>query len=172
MKKDFVAPVLVLTLICLFITAILAVTNSATAPKIEADKLARANTMLLEIIPEAESFEPVTANALPASVTQAYKSTNNVGLVFIVTADGYGGQMKIICGISPEGQIISCKTMEHNETQGIGTRVTDEGFTETLAGKDASLEGVSAVSGATISSKAYLGALADAFDAFEAVKGA
>jgi electron transport complex protein RnfG len=172
MKKDFLAPILALTLICLVITAALAATNSVTAPKIATDKEIRQAAMLAEIIPEAESFELVEGEALPASVTQVYETSNNVGYIFTVTAKGYGGEMQILCGISPEGKIIACKTLEDSETQGIGTRVTQGDFTETLVGKDASLEGVSAVSGATISSKAYLGAIANAFAAFEIVKGA
>jgi electron transport complex protein RnfG len=171
MKKDFLAPILVLTLICLVITAAMAATNSVTAPKIASDKQTRQAAMLAEIIPEAESFEQLELEALPASVTQVYETTNNVGYIFTVTATGYGGQMQILCGISPDGKILACKTMEDSETQGIGTRVTQGDFAETLIGKDAQLDGVSAVSGATISSKAYLGAVADAFAAFEIVKG-
>lgn len=170
MKKDFVAPILVLTLICLVITGVLAVTNYFTAPKIEADKAERADTMRTEIIPEAEGFAALSLDGLPKSITEAYETTNGVGFVFTVTVSGYGGEMKIICGISPEGKIISCKTMEHSETKGMGTRVTDGSFTDTLSGKDSALEGVSALTGATISSKAYLGAIADAFAAFEIVK--
>lgn len=40
--KDFVKPVLVLTLICLFISAALAFTNQKTAPIIEEAELAKA----------------------------------------------------------------------------------------------------------------------------------
>jgi electron transport complex protein RnfG len=166
MKKDFLAPILVLTLICLITTTALAFTNSVTEPKIEADKLERANAMRTEIIPQAEDFEALSLDGMPESVLEAYSTTNDVGYIFTVLTSGYGGDMKIICGLSQEGAIISCKTMEHSETKGIGTRVTDDGgFIEALAGKS-SLEGVSAVSGATISSNAYMSAIADVFAAF------
>lgn len=170
MKKDFAAPVLVLTAICLLVTAVLAFTNFLTAPKIAADRQARANEMLKEVLPEADGFSELPLEGLPSSIMQANEATNGAGFVFTVVATGYGGEIKIMCGLSGEGEIVLCKTMEHSETQGIGSKVADESFTSGLTGLSDSTDGISAVSGATITSKAYLGAIADVFEAFESVK--
>ena len=62
-------------------------------------------------------------------------------------------------------------TLKHSETKGMGSKTTEEPFRSQFTGKDSSLEGVQAVSGATISSKAYLGAIGDAFTAWEIAKG-
>ena len=56
-KNDFVMPILVLSLICLVITALLALTNSATEPVITQAALERAEAARTEIIPEADGFE-------------------------------------------------------------------------------------------------------------------
>lgn len=51
MKKDIVAPIVVLTGICIFIAAILGLTNSVTFPIIEAAAAERAEAARLETIP-------------------------------------------------------------------------------------------------------------------------
>ena len=46
-------------------------------------------------------------SGLPETVTEVYKSTNDVGYVFMLTCDGYGGKdtMNLICGIDNDGFI-------------------------------------------------------------------
>ena len=172
MKKDFVMPILILTLICLISAAVLAATNSLTEPVITTAKEERSAAARFEIIPEAVEFISIELTGMPKSVTEAYSSSNSVGYIFMVTALGYGGDIKIMCGISEEGNLIACKTLEHSETKGIGTRIVEEGaFSDNLPGKDSSLNGVSAVTGATISSNAYITGIKDAFKAYDIVKG-
>ena len=168
-KKDFVMPIVVLTVICLVITAALAITNSFTEPVIAAAAAQRAEAARIEIIPEAEGFEAVEAAGLPGTVSEVYRTTNDCGYIFMLTTIGYGGEMELICGIDNEGRIISVKTLKHGETKGMGSKTTEEPFRSQFVGKDASLEGVDAITGATISSKAYLGAVQDAFEAFEMI---
>jgi len=171
MKKEFVLPILVLTLICLFISAALAITNNFTGPVIAKAAADRAEAARSEVIPEADSFELLQVEGLPQTVREVYKTTNNAGYVFMLTVSGYGGDINIICGIAPDGTIISAKTLAHTETKGMGSKITEEPFAGQFPGKDASLEGVDAISGATISSRAYINAVKDAFAAYEIVKG-
>ena len=63
-KKDFVMPIAVLTIICLVITALLALTNSATEPVIRQSALERAEAARAEIIPDADGFELIEAESL------------------------------------------------------------------------------------------------------------
>ena len=171
MKKDFIAPIVVLTLICLVISAALAITNSFTEPVITAAAVERSAQARLEIIPDAEGFEELPLEGMPASVRGAFKTTNNVGYIFILASGGYGGDIEIMCGISMDGSIIKTKVLQHNETKGLGARVAEPAFGSQFDGKDSALEGVSAISGASISSKAYLGEIRDAFEAFAIVSG-
>ena len=170
-KKDFVMPIAVLTIICLVITALLALTNSATEPVIRQSALERAEAARAEIIPDADGFELIEAESLPSTVKEVYKATNDTGYVFMLTTMGYGGEMDLILGMDNEGKIIDVKTLKHSETKGMGSKTAEEPFRSQFPGKDEMLEGVSAISGATISSKAYLGAVADAFEAFGIVTG-
>ena len=54
----------------------------------------------------------------------------------------------------------------------LGGQTANESYTGQYAGQDASLSGVSAISGATITSTAYRGCVETAFEAFELVKEA
>ncbi len=172
MKKDFVKPILSLMLICLVMSAALAFTNSATAPVIEKNAQERAAAARKEIIPEADDFVLIDSVKTPETVDEIYVSTNGVGYIFTVTETGYGGDVKIMCGIGEDGRIIATKVLKHSETKGIGSKVTETPFSEQFVGKDKNLEDVSAITGATRSSSAYIRAVEVAFEAFRAVKEA
>ena len=80
-----------------------------------------------------------------------------------------------MCGIKSDGSIESTKTLNHSETSGIGSKVVDNGsdYRKQYEGKTADkLDEVDAVTGATISSKAYKKAITAAFDAFATIKEA
>ena len=167
MKHDFISPILVLTLICLVISGALAFTNNVTAPIIADAAAIRETAARFEVIPDAGDFEPVYAPGFPSSIKEAYKATSGAGYTFTVNTSGYGGDLTIICSIDLEGKIIGSKVIEHSETKGLGSKITEAPFSSQFNGINSSLEGVSAISGATISSTAYTGAIRDAFSAFE-----
>ena len=172
---DFGAPIIVLVLICAIMSGLLALTNSITDPiikKAEAD----ANTAArLEVMPDAADFEEITVDGLPDSVVGVFKSTNDVGYVFSITAQGYGGKntLKMAVGIGMDGKITGVKVLDHKETVGLGSKIaTDANFYGQFPGLDAAgAANADTISGATFSSRYYKAAIADAFTAFEQVKG-
>ena len=170
--KDFVKPILVLTIICLVISAALAFTNEKTAPIIAEAERAAAEAARQEVLPEADAFTLLELDGLPSTVTEVYKAENGAGFVLMLTAKGYGGDMKLICGIDTDGKITACNTLSQSETKGLGTKTTLPEFREQFIGKDAALDDVETISGATISSKAYVNAIKDAFTAYEIAKEA
>ena len=172
MKKDFVMPILVLALICLAISAALAFTDSITRPIIKSAADERANEAKYQIIPDATGFELLELAGLPDSVTEVHKSTNDVGYIFMITAPGgYGGSIEMICGIDPDGKIISAATLAHSETKGLGTKIDEPDYANQYIGQDSALSGISAIAGATISSNAYYDGIKSAFAAFEIARG-
>lgn len=172
MKKDFVLPIVVLFSICLVVAAALALTDTVTAPLIAAAQEKAAEAARMEVLPEADSFVRVELEELPEGVTDVYRAQNGVGFVFMLSAKGYGGTMKLICGIDNAGSIVACKTLSHAETQGLGSKTADKPFREQFIGQNRELDGVSAISGATVSSKAYIDAIEKAFIALDLVKEA
>jgi electron transport complex protein RnfG len=108
-------------------------------------------------------------------VTEAYKANNDAGYVFTLSTKGYGGEIRLICGINSDGTINAVKTLLHSETSGIGSKVVDNasGYSENYCGKTAdNYSEVDAVTGATISSKAYKKAIGTAFEAYDIAKEA
>ena len=170
--SDFVLPIGVLLLICVVASALLAYTNSVTAPIIAASEEEAARQARIAVLPEADGFEEIQVDGLPETVTGVYEATNGVGYVFMLTADGYGGRdtLSITCGIDSEGKITDTQVLSHEESVGLGSKITGDDFRSQFVGKDASLEGVDIISGATFSSNYYINAIRDAFTAYDLVK--
>ncbi len=166
--KDIVKPILVLTCICLIVTALLAYINMITSPIIAEAEQKEAQQAMAEVLSEADSFIQVDTDGAPERVSEIYRAQNGAGYVFMLTTKGYGGDMKIICGIKSDGMIEACKTLSHSETSGLGSKTAEDPYKSQYCGKTAdTLSEVDAISGATISSNAYMNAVKDAMTAFE-----
>ena len=174
MKRTYVMPLLVLTLICVVAAAALALMETATRPLITAAALEREVAMMSEIIPDAEEFEVVDLSGLqsvPQSIRQAFRATNDVGYILIAEVRGFSGVITIICGIDLNGQIIRVAPLSHTETQGIGTIIETDAFLTPFMGNDSALEGIDTVTGATITTRAFIESVGDIFIAFVEIRG-
>lgn len=176
MKKSFneiIKPVLVLVCICLVVTALLAYINSVTSPIIAKAEQEKTEQAMSEVLADADGFEKLEFENLPERVTEVYSATNGSGYVFMLTTKGYGGDMKLICGMKSDGTIEQCKTLSHAETSGLGSKTAEDPYRNQYSGKNAdTLSEVDAITGATISSTAYKNAIEDAFKAYDMVKEA
>ncbi len=172
-KNGMIKPVVVLTLICLVLSAVLVETNSVTAPIIEASELAAAEAARAEVLPEADSFTEVEGT-YGEKVVGVYKADNDAGYVVQILEDGYGGKktLSVMVGIDNDGLIVATKVLANSETPGLGSRVAEDEFRSQFAGKDSSLDGIITISGATISSNHFIDAVNDAFEALEIAKEA
>lgn len=171
--KEIIKPILVLTCICLVVSALLAYINTITAPIISEAEQEAARKAMTEVLSEGDSFEQVKADNLPKRVTEVYKAQNGEGYVFMLVTKGYGGNMNLICGIKSDGIIEACQTLSHSETSGLGSKTAEDPYKSQYSGKTAdTLNEVDSISGATISSTAYMNAIKDACAAFDIVKEA
>ncbi len=175
---DFVAPIGVLFLICVVMTFLLALTNSATAPIIAQAEAEAAEAARAEVMPEADSFSPVEATGLPDTVTEVYRADNGAGYVFSITTTGYGGKntLKMTVGIGSDGTITGTKILSHAETVGLGAKIENDDYQGQYPGKDeeyvSDLANIDTISGATRSSNFFRLGLVDAFAAYDIVKEA
>ena len=106
----------------------------------------------------AAPAQPPAAAAQPAAPMQ--RTAN-------ASAIGYGGPVLVRLTLDEAGAIAALDIggARFQETQGIGSKVTDPGFAETFIGKKPPLslnEDVDAVAGASVSSKAVVDAVNDA----------
>ena len=82
-----------------------------------------------------------------------------LGYCYIVTANGFGGEMELMVGLHPNNTIAGVEVIDHSETSGIGTNVLNATYLTRYKGKSGTLvlgTDIDAHSGATISSKAVL----------------
>lgn len=166
---------MILGVICLAATLVLAVTYEMTKPKIEAQMKAEESEALKKIMPSAGSFEAKTAGEI--EYFEALKDGTLIGYCLKVTGTGYGGYIRMIVGIDPGGIIKGVRVLEHQETPGLGSGISDlrpgeseSRFLRQLKGKQARTvavkRDVDAVTGATISSKAVTDAINKAVGEF------
>ena len=165
MIKDYVFPVLVLSLICLIMTADLALVNNAAYPVIQEAAAARQFEAMQNIIPAADDFAAIDLTGLPDAVAAAYRALNGEGYIFVVRVRGFGGEMRIMSGLTASGDFIASTVLAHSETVSFANRVF--GYRDAYGARGQSLLYVDAISGATLTFRAYQQALKEIFNAFE-----
>ena len=170
--KDFVIPVVVLTVICVIVSEALVFTYQATKPIIDEAKNAEANAARAVVLPGASGFEEVELSAQIEGAVDAYKETSGKGYVVTASAQGYGGPVNLMVGFDANGTITGVKMLEHQETPGFGAKLAEDSYGAGYVGKTASdYTEVDGISGASITSKAYKKALGTAFELYSAASG-
>ncbi len=158
------------------------VTEAPIAAAVEANKTAA----LAEVLPafDQTTEAETTLDEIPVVVNTATKAGEIVGYaVETATKQGFSGEFRLMVGFTPDGKVYRVKVLQHAETPGLGSKMADEGnvlFTS-FAGKNPSemnltvrKDGgdVDALTAATITSRAYIDAIARAFNAMNTQTGA
>ncbi|MBQ7218340.1 MAG: RnfABCDGE type electron transport complex subunit G [Ruminococcus sp.] len=162
--KAILIPTISLFLICLVVTAALALTNNVTAEKIAENEAQSKQESMFSVLPEADHFEQVF-EGIDDMYIGVDKNGNEVGYAISTATQGYGGQVKVMTGIK-DNKIIGVDVFYNDdETPGLGKNTSNESFRdqykELLSDGSISVskdggEGqtVDAVTSATISSRA------------------
>ena len=164
--KDFIAPILALSLICLAMAGTLALINHVTEPIIAEAAADRALETMRELIPEADDFIRMEDNLL-SRIHAIYSTPNNVGFIIVVNVRGFGGEMRVMNGIGYDGTFLGSYVLSHNETISFANRVF--GIRDEYESRGESLLDVDAISGATVTFRAYQNALNYALSAFDII---
>ena len=172
MKKNNILPMLmpaiVLTSISVIIAGILAVTNNFTAPVIAKNSEKATNDALSVVVPSASEFKIVEKAEESTNENDIYIAYSNdgkeAGYAVSVSPLGFGGNIDIIVGFSLDKTITGVEIVNSSETPGLGSKASDKEFKEQFLDKKPPLNVVknekpgentiSAISGATITSKA------------------
>ncbi len=185
--KEILIPTVSLFVICLCVTALLAVTNAVTKDAIAYQQERSAAESRQAVCPDAVDFEKVEYDVQGVECYKALDESGNlIGYAISSASRGYGGDVKVMTGINAEdGSVIAINVYDNSgETPGLGVNTSGEKFTSQFAGlssgtgvtvdKDAGKNpdsvAVDSVTGATISSRAVVDAVNQAFDAYNAVK--
>lgn len=148
---------LILGLICFLAAGLLAGVNFLTTPRIIAQESLEQESGFKELLPEGIFFEPATFNNEIVYYKALDKNKRLTGIVFKAESKGYSSVINTLVGMTIKGKVTAIKILSQNETPGLGSRVSDPGFTGQFKGKPVpELNDIQAITGATISSKTVI----------------
>ena len=167
--------VIVLTVISIVAGGLLAYVNKITVgpiEKIKAETLANA----LKSVLNAEEMPVVSSTESIDDYTIIYLTDK--GTAVQAATDGFGGKVKVLVGFAADGAICGYSLLEHAETPGLGAKADtwfQKGQKGNIIGKNpgekeltVSKDGgdVDAITASTITSRAFLLAVNNAYKAF------
>ena len=150
-----------LTATCFISGAIIAGTYAVTNPiAVKQAAISQTNAMK-SLVQTADDFKTISGK------TGWYEATQGGKLIaYVIPGEtkGYGGTIKMLVAITPEGKVINYDILSANETQGLGDKAAKEPFKKQFVGKGAedlivtkdpsNTKNIQSMTGATISSKA------------------
>ncbi len=138
--------------------------NLITGPFIEKNNSKAELEPLYEVMADADGFEKMELENLPATVTEVYRETSGKGYVLrCSTNKGFTGKdITLRVAISADGKVVGIALDDYPETKDFGSE-----YPGTYIGSDSTLSTVEIVAGVTYSSTAFKGAVADAFTALD-----
>ena len=168
-KKKTASPariIICLTVICLFVAGLLGVVNHYTKPQSIANENAEKQEAIKSIFGEGIESKKVSEEDAENELYVILKDGKVFGYCAEVAPNGFGGEIKMMVGVDYEGKVCGANIVTMSETPGLGSRTKEEAwFLEQFAGKSGELavgNGVDAITGATISSKAVTKGVSDA----------
>lgn len=179
MYKEIIKPTLVLIIIVAIVSGVLAFTYNAAGigelgKGLSSDEL---EEIIKDVLPSGTKLVYQEFALEDANVLGIYNDEGGAGCAIHVLTKGYGGDLTVIVGLDKDGAITGAKVLESKETQGLGSKIADPAFIERFIGKKNEVkltkEGgdVEGITGATISSNAFVTAVNKAFEVFDKVKG-
>ncbi|MCM8809586.1 MAG: RnfABCDGE type electron transport complex subunit G [Candidatus Omnitrophica bacterium] len=163
-RKEILHGILVLTFISMLSGYLLAQIYSTTKPKIEEVKKQEEEKLNKELFPEGVKFEEKEVNKIKY-LSVLNENNEEIGKIFDVKTLGYGGYIYLKVGLDNENKIKRIKIKQHNETPGLGSKITNDRFLNQFIGKikdeiylkNDKIDGkIDAITGATISSRAVV----------------
>lgn len=135
--KEMLKLSLALGLTCLIAGSILVFAHAETEEAVKAAKLRDKEVALRDVlgdcanqpIKDTKSFDDVTfyfARSADGAITAV------AGEAIPKEHKGFGGEMKVLVALNPEGKILSVAVSESKETPGLGTNVTDRKLTKSI----------------------------------------
>ena len=187
MKSSLKNMVVVLFSITLIASLCVGLVNKITFEPIEKAKAENIQKALKNVLPEfdASEEEAMTVDELPVIVHTAKQGEQVVGYaVETMTTKGFSGVFRLMVGFRASGEVYNINVLEHSETPGLGSKMSDEGNSLLVSFKDKNPANmkqplavvkdggdVQALTAATISSRAYVDAVVRAYNAVQQIKG-
>lgn len=185
--RDILRLVLVLAIICIVAAAALAKVYDITKGPIAYQKKLAVLKAITTVLPEYDNKpdeetkeftigKDKKGEEIKMIFYQGKKSGELVGIAFKVVAhEGYGGDIEIMMGVDPNGIVTGVEILGHNETPGLGAKITEDSFKVKFKGlsikndlrvkKDGGE--VDQITGATISPRAVVEVIKEGLELYQ-----
>jgi len=187
LQSSFKNMFLSLSVICLTVAVLLAQVNKMTAKPIANARAMKLQNAISEVVPPFDNDPVAEAYLMPDGMGDSllvYPAKNGDELVgFALNSfsnNGFSGTIRIMVGFDMEHKIVNYAVLEHAETPGLGSKMT-EWFRDsskpgqTVVGRDLSQGALSvskdggevdAITASTITSRAFMEAVNRAYAAY------
>ena len=176
-KSNLTNMVLVLGVTCLVCSAVLAGAYAITKDPIDAAAAQKTNRAIAQVLPHfADAEYNEEGNYYTATDGDAI-----VGYAIESTVVGFGGNLSLMVGITPDRVVYNTSVLSHSETPGLGAKCSTDakfmdqwkGFTPAVKKLSVKKDGgdVDAITASTITSRAYAQAVANALAVFDKIAG-
>lgn len=186
-KKDTLLNMFIaLFVICVVSGGVLGLVYNATKDPIAAAEAAKKTEAIKNVLPEFNELkETMVKSAMEDAEIPfylAYDANNNFigAAVETFTNKGFSGNISLMVGILANGTINNISVLQHAETPGLGSKMSEPSFKDQFNNKNTTSfnfnvkkDGgdVDAITAATISSRAFCDAVNRALSTFENNKG-
>ncbi|MDO4217009.1 MAG: RnfABCDGE type electron transport complex subunit G [Bacteroidales bacterium] len=178
-ESTLINMLLSLTIIAVVAGAVLALVSGVTADPIAKAEQAKTENAIKAVLPEFDHLETKDIDGVACNM--AYTADNSlVGIAVPATSKkGFGGDLGIMFGFDAEGNISGYQVLKTAETPGLGAKASEwfqKGGKGDVVGKNpnannltVSKDGgeVDAISGSTITSRAFCDAIAIAYELYK-----
>ncbi len=170
MKSTMKTMALSLTALTALSAAILSGVRLLSEPKATDARAMQRRQALERVLPP---FENIVTDSIPGTAT-FYRATGSDGAIAGIAVEatsqeGFGGPVTVLFGFDPQGRVHGYNVLSHKETPGLGSNMgtwfSAEGTAHNIIGSDTELRvskdggTIDAITGATITSRAFVQAL-------------
>ena len=185
MIKEYIKMIVVLTLIAMVCGFLLSAVKTFTYDKIEQEILVNVKGPALKSVLNQSSNNPIDdrmeieIDGIKYTVFIGKKDAELYAVAFESEGAGFGGKIGIMLGVDiKKGSLSGIGILSHQETPGLGSRISETSFTERFKGK--LLDGnfkvkkdngdIDAISGATNSSRGVCSAVENGVELYSKLK--
>jgi len=140
--REFLRLAGILTLVSIISAWALSSTYNITKPIIDLKRYQKKIEALSQVLPPFDNQpdkEMVKLTTEKGEVIEFYVGRKNgepTGVAFKKNTVGYGGNIALMIGVTPQGKIYGIQVMEQNETPGLGAKISHPNFLQQFANKD------------------------------------
>ncbi len=147
-----------LLLICALVAGIISFVYALTIDQYNENLQKTKNQALGQIFGESElQIRVISPDGSEQVIYEVLVGDERIGYCVEAKAPGFGGDIELMVGYTEEREVCGVSVVAHAETPGFGAKAAEPAFLDQYKGKHGEValgDGIDAVSGATISSRA------------------